>query len=114
MAQGKRNRKGVVYSTDASYSYDHHGNREDKTLPPEEQLLYISRDRKNRRGKEATLVEGFIGTSSDLKDLAKTLKAACGVGGNAKDGYIVLQGDHKAKLKGLLEQKGYQVKLKGG
>ncbi len=114
MAQHKKNKKGVMYSTDPNYAYNYNNQSEEATRPPSDQLLYISRDRKNRRGKEATLVEGFIGTTDDLKTLAKTLKAACGVGGNAKDGYIILQGDHRNKLKDLLEAKGYRVKLKGG
>jgi len=114
MAQSKKNRKGVVYSTNQEYDYQNNDSEEETTLTPENQLLYISRDRKNRRGKEATLVEGFVGSNNDLKDLAKQLKTACGVGGNAKDGYILLQGDHRNKLKDLLEKQGYKVKLKGG
>lgn len=114
MAQSKKNKKGVVYSTNPDYQYNYGNAGQQATIAPEEQLLYVSRDRKNRRGKEATLVEGFVGTTDDLKALAKTLKTACGVGGNAKDGYIILQGDHKNKLKELLEGKGYRVKLKGG
>jgi len=114
MAQNKKSRKGVVYSTNPDYNYNHKKTEAQNTLPAENQLLYISRDRKNRRGKEATLIENFIGTTDDLKSLAKTLKNACGVGGNAKDGYILLQGDHRSKVKDYLENKGYRVKLKGG
>lgn len=114
MAQNKKGRKGVVYSTNADYNYDYNNNGQQATLQPEDQLIYISRDRKNRRGKEATLIENFKGTTEDLKNLAKTLKNACGVGGNAKDGYVLLQGDHRTKVKNLLESKGYRVKLKGG
>lgn len=114
MAQNKNKRKGVVYSTNPDYNYNNNQFKEQHTEAPENQLLYVSRDRKNRRGKEATLIENFVGTTDDLKSLAKTLKNACGVGGNAKDGYIILQGDHRTKVKDLLESKGYRVKLKGG
>jgi len=114
MAQNKKNRKGVVYSTNSNFNYNSNNVQQQATLPPEDQLLYVSRDRKNRKGKEATLIESFVGTTDDLKDLAKTLKNACGVGGNAKDGYILLQGDHREKVKDFLEQKGYRIKLKGG
>lgn len=114
MAQNKKNRKGIVFSTNSDFDYNYNQTKEQTTLPPEDQLLYISRDRKNRRGKEATLIENFIGATDDLKELAKTLKNACGVGGNAKDGYILLQGDRRTKVKELLESKGYRVKLKGG
>jgi len=114
MAQNKKNRKGVVYSTSTDFNYNYNNTSQQASLPPQDQLLYVSRDSKNRRGKEATLIENFTGTTDDLKDLAKTLKNACGVGGNAKDGYILLQGDHKTKVKEFLENKGYKVKLKGG
>jgi len=81
MAQNKKNKKGVVYSTNSNYAYNYNNQAQQATLAANDQLLYVSRDRKNRRGKEATLVEGFVGTTDDLKALAKTLKAACGVGG---------------------------------
>ncbi len=112
--KSKRNRKGTVYSTDPDFEYSYHENEEQDTLAPEEQLLYISRDRKNRGGKEATIVEGFIGSTDDLKDLGKTLKTKCGVGGNVKDGYIIIQGDKRNKIKEILDGMGYKTKLKGG
>jgi len=114
MAKSKKKRVGVVYSTNENYSYNYNNNANSKTLPASEQLLYISRDRKNRKGKEATLIEGFVGSENDLKDLAKMLKTKCGVGGNAKDGYIVIQGDKRNKVKEILEADGYKVKMKGG
>ncbi|MGB0424119.1 MAG: translation initiation factor, partial [Flavobacteriales bacterium] len=81
---------------------------------PNEQLLYVSLDRKNRSGKAVSLVEGFVGNKDDLKALSKSLKQACGVGGNEKDGNILIQGDHRNKVVDLLEKAGYKVKRKGG
>lgn len=114
MAKSKKNRVGVVYSTNQNYNYNTNNSYQSNTLPVGEQLLYISRDKKNRKGKEATLIEGFIGREDDLKDLAKMLKTKCGVGGNAKDGYIVIQGDKRNKVREILEKEGYKVKMKGG
>ena len=78
--------------------------------------LYISRDKKARKGKEVTLVEGFDpDLHHDLaSDLARQLKAHCGVGGGWKDGVILLQGDHRNRVADWLTRSGYTIKLKGG
>lgn len=111
---GKNNRKNIVYSTNPDFELEDEGDDNLYTLKPEEQNLYVSIDRKKRKGKEVTLVEGFIGQEEDLKDLAKFLKSACGVGGSAKNGEILVQGNFKEKVAELLIKKGYKVKLKGG
>lgn len=110
----KNKRSGVVYSTNSDYEYEEEGNEEQETLPVEEQLLYISIDRKQRKGKEVTLIEGFIGTDDDLKDLAKQLKSSCGVGGTVKNGEILIQGNFRDKIMLILEKDGYKTKRKGG
>ena len=84
------------------------------TLDTKKQNLKVSIDRKKRKGKSVTLVEGFIGTNDDLKDLAKTIKSKCGVGGSAKDGEIIIQGELKQKVADILIKLGYKVKLAGG
>ncbi len=114
MSKKKKKRIDVVYSTNPDYSYEHDEDQEMETLPPQEQLLYVSLDKKNRSGKAVSLVEGFVGSKDDLKKLSKTLKQACGVGGNEKDGDILIQGDHRNKVVDLLEKAGYKVKRKGG
>ena len=50
----------------------------------------------------------------DLKELARSLKQKCGVGGSVKDFNIEIQGDKRNVLKAELEKKGYTVKLAGG
>ncbi len=105
-----KKRTGVVYSTDDSYQYDEIGGEAAETLLPEEQKLVVSLDKKNRGGKMVTLVEGFIGEEIDLKDLGKMLKSKCGVGGSAKDGEIIVQGDFREKIVTLLSASGYKVK----
>ncbi len=110
----KKKRIDVVYSTNQNYDYDYDNDSEEETIAKNEQLLYVSIDRKQRKGKSVTLVEGFIGTNDDLKDLGKILKSKCGVGGTAKDGEIMIQGDLKDKVFDLLIKEGYKAKKKGG
>lgn len=71
-------------------------------------------DRKARKGKVVTIVDGFIGADEDLQALAKVLKQRCGVGGAAKDGEILIQGDFKQKVYDILIAEGFSVKMAGG
>lgn len=113
--KSKKNRIGIVYSTNDDFDYTYREDSEPETLPPGQQKLYVSLDRKNRKGKEVTLVEGFVGASADLQELGKTLKSKCGSGGSAKDGEILVQGNHVRKVADLLAEMGFgQVKTKGG
>lgn len=105
-----KQRLGVVYSTNPDFKYEQESITEEETLAPEKQKLTVSIDRRCRAGKQVTLVSGFVGSESDLKELGKTLKVKCGVGGTAKDGEITIQGDLRDKVTALLCTMGYRAK----
>jgi translation initiation factor 1 len=105
-----KSRLGVVYSTDPDFHYETAAETEAETLPPGKQRLTVAIDRRNRGGKQVTLVTGFVGKADDLKELGKTLKTRCGVGGTAKDGEITVQGDFRDKVVALLKEMGYNAK----
>jgi translation initiation factor 1 len=109
----KKGRIDVVYSTNPDFDYAFDDDETQETLIPSRQKLSVSLDRKNRKGKVVTLVEGFVGDEEDLKGLEKKLKSACGSGGTAKDQIILLQGDFISKVIHILEKDGYQVIKKG-
>ena len=109
-----KKRLGMVYSTDPDFQYESEEMEEVETLTPDRQQLFVSLDKKNRKGKKVTLVEGFIGTTDDLKDLAKKLKKSCGVGGSTGDKNILIQGDFRERVIAILQDSGYKVKRKGG
>lgn len=105
-----KKRLGVVYSTNPDFKYQTEEAQEETTLPPSQQRLIVRIDRRQRAGKQVTLIEGFKGSSDDLAALAKTLKVKCGVGGTAKDGEITIQGDLRDKITALLSSMGYGAK----
>ena len=109
-----KKRLGVVYSTNQDFDYENEGKEEAESLPSNQQNLYISLDKKNRKGKAVTLISGYVGSEEDLKELGKTLKSKCGVGGSTKDGEILLQGDHRKKVLEILIKQGYKAKQSGG
>jgi len=108
--QDWKDRLGVVYSTNPDYKYETEAEEEVQTLPAAKQRLIVSIDRRARAGKQVTLVTGFVGSSDDLAALAKTLKSKCGVGGSAKDGEILIQGDFRDRVTALLNEMGYNAK----
>ena len=105
-----KSRLGVVYSTNPNFQYETAPEAEAETLPPAKQRLIVAIDRRNRGGKQVTLVTGFVGKADDLKELGKALKTKCGVGGTAKDGEITIQGDLRDKAVALLKEMGYNAK----
>lgn len=109
----KKNKGGMVYSTNPNFSVDDE-HEEQETLSPNEQLLKLHRETKGRGGKAVVIVRGFVGTDDDLSDLGKKLKGHCGTGGSVKDGEIIIQGDQREKVSSFLTSKGYKTKNVGG
>jgi len=102
-----KGRLGVTYSTNPDYMYQIQEEAKEATLPKEKQSLRITLDKRNRGGKTVTLITGFRGTNDDLAALGKMLKVKCGVGGSAKDGEIIIQGDFRQKIGDILTKEGY-------
>ncbi|MCE7068795.1 MULTISPECIES: translation initiation factor [unclassified Dyadobacter] len=109
----KKNRTGVIYSTNPDFEYNDSGADEPDTLPAAQQDLRIWLDRKGG-GKVITIIKGFIGTNADMEALGKQLKALCGSGGTVKDQEVQIQGDHRDKVINWLVGKGYKAKKAGG
>ena len=109
MSKKKIDTSGLVYSTDPNFSVEEEQEQQE-TLSISQQKFKVRLDTKQRAGKVVTLVEGFVGTQSDLENLGKQLKTKCGTGGSAKDGQIIIQGQYKIKVIEILQKMGYSVK----
>ncbi len=101
---------GLVYSTGSLPQME---DSNSEPLAHGEQNLRVWLEKNHRGGKVACVVKGFVGSDDDLSELAKFLKTKCGTGGSAKDGEIVIQGDHREKIVQLLLDKGYPTKKAG-
>ena len=112
--KSKKKRVGVVYSNNPEYNYDFEQPGGHEELPANQQRLRVLLDRKQRGGKEVTLVTGFRGPSDRLKEIGKMLKTKCGVGGSVKDGEIIVQGDHRDRVVELLKKDGFSDTKKSG
>lgn len=105
MSQNSR----LVYSTDSGRI------KQSETSKPGgggDGIVRIQRETKGRGGKAVCVVSGI--PDDQLKEICKLLKSKCATGGAVKESMIEIQGDHREKIKTLLEAKGFQVKLAGG
>ena len=86
------------------------------TLPTRKSdgIVRVRRERKGHGGKTVTVIDGVIGSGTELTALAQQLKKLCGSGGTVKDGNIEIQGDHCEKVMAKLSALGYKVKRAGG
>ena len=110
----KREDDGIVYSTNPGFSLGDllaDALNEEK---PDQQMLEAHFEKKGRGGKTAVVIKGFQGSEEELKSLAKELKVHCGVGGTAKDGEIIIQGNVRDKAMDYLQKAGHKVKRVGG
>ncbi len=113
MSNDWKERLGVVFSTNPDYNFTTTQEQTTETLAPEKQNLRVWLDRL-KGGRVATVVRGFVGSDDDLAALGKELKKSCGVGGTAKEGEIIIQGDHRDRVVELLTKAGYRCKRAGG
>ena len=115
MNQKNRNdRLSMVYSTNPDFKPEDSSAANVETPAPSLQDLRVMLDKKQRGGKKVTLITGFVGAESDIKELGKLLKTKCGVGGSVKEDVILIQGDFRTKLMEFLKSLGYKVKQAGG
>jgi translation initiation factor 1 len=85
-----------------------------KSLPPQQQTVYLHRESGGRGGKVVSVAKNLVLSDDDLKALAKKLKQECGTGGTVKDGMIEIQGEQRQKMADVLQKLGYKVKIAGG
>ncbi len=105
----------LVYSTDQPISRKEKKVKKEilSALPPAQQKIIIKLDRKARRGKSVTVIEGLQLPQNEMKSLLKQLKAKLGTGGAIKDGFIEVQGEHCDKIITIFEKMGYRPKHSG-
>ncbi len=123
MAKKKQQGSGfIVYSTDPNYKPNDlsslfggfvGGEPEQTNVAANKQQVRIWLER-IKGGKEATVIKGLDLSEEALNDLAKQLKNKCAAGGNAKDGEIIIQGNHRDKVLKMLLEMGYTNAKKAG
>ncbi len=110
--KNKDSNSRIVFSTNRSINLQDE-TEEIKTPDATTQTLYVSLERL-KGGKVATIVKNFVGSITDLESLGKQLKNKCGTGGTVKDGVVLIQGEQRDKVIGILNSLGYKTKKKGG
>ncbi len=58
-------------------------------------------------GRPTTIVDGIDEKNTNLAGMAQKLKGFCACGGTAKNGLIMLQGDHRDRVREYLVDLGY-------
>lgn len=105
-----RKNSRLVYSTDSGRIKTHEEKPE--LSIDEDSPVKIRRETKGRGGKAVCVISGL--PSADLKRINKLLKSKCATGGAVKGGNVEIQGDHRDRLKSVLEDEGFTVKFSGG
>lgn len=114
MAKKLNSFDGLVFSTNPDWKPQTEPEKQEETLPPQQQQLKVWLNKKLKGGHTTTLITGFVGKDEDLNDLCKKLKTHCGVGGSVKDREILLQGDFRVKVIDWLTKAGFKAKAAGG
>jgi translation initiation factor 1 len=112
MSKKKNTEGGLVYSTNPNFNLKSEPEPKENSKSGKQDLR-IWLERKGG-GKVVTAIKGHTGSDAEIEALAKILKTKCGVGGAAKEGEILLQGDHREKVLAWLLANGYQARKAGG
>ncbi len=111
----------IVYSTDSGRMCPDCGRpvaecvcRKRESTAAGDGIVRVRREVKGRQGKTVTTISGLPLDEDGLREFAGELKRQCGAGGAAKEGIIVLQGDHCDAVMALIQKRGYAVKRAGG
>ncbi len=102
----------IVYSTDPEFRHDV-SEAKPLTVSPGQQEIRLHLDRRGG-GKVVTIIRGFQGSPTELRDLARSLKKYLGTGGSVKNGEILIQGAVRDQVMKYLQQKQFRVKKSGG
>jgi len=113
MSKKDKKRINIVYSTNPDFKFEQEEESDQSAMPVNQQQLKVYLDRLGG-GKLLSRVTGFTGKTGDIEALGKLLKQKCGVGGTVKDREILIQGEHRDKIIGLLIKEGYKAKKAGG
>lgn len=84
-------------------------NNEENIKTKQSGKLTVVTDRKGRNGKTATIIEGFTLPQEEVEEIARKLKSKLGLGGSTREGEILIQGEHKDKIKDLLKEWNFKV-----
>jgi translation initiation factor 1 len=106
---GKKQKGGIVYSTNPDYIYNPGGETPQHTPSSQDLRVWLEQ----RGGKMTTIVRGFQGSADAVEQLARRLKSYCSTGGSAKDGMILIQGDQRDKVIAMLLKEGHRAKKAG-
>tara|TARA_B110000003_G_C16205896_1_gene361329 strand:+ start:122 stop:460 length:339 start_codon:yes stop_codon:yes gene_type:complete len=112
MRKNKKNKEGVIYSTNPNFKYEYTNNTT-KSITNNDQKLDVCID-KHRGGKVVIIIKGFVGSNEEIKNLAKFIKVKCGVGGGVKNQEIIIQGNIREKIMQILKDQGYVIRRVGG
>lgn len=82
----------------------------EKTTSPGKMTLHVGIDRKGRKGKTATIVDGFGENDEEAGSVARELKRRLGTGGSSRGGEILIQGERREEVAAILREMGYRVK----
>jgi len=100
-----------LYTDYPEFEVEYANIREPKTLPPEEQSLFVGLDKRKMDGMPITYITGFVGRRIDLIKVEEKLTGVCHTCGSSKMYDIVLKGDVRKRAFIFLRNSGYKVKF---